>query len=227
MGVPTRPLRIRAVAAVCALAGSTVLVTACGNDEPTRARPAAAPTSATPAAPRHTEDQDEREAPIPAAKAPWGEAAATSVAEVPQGGLTGIELKRAAAGASPSPGAPTPGAPPQWAAGIAPPDGTVRTLRVDTASGKVTDSRVGPGQDADDKREAADLLRGAKQTPQLAVGTATGGKNGTVSAVRLDEGDADKVIRSVDVVTPEDWDETTAEVDATTGTILREHVDRD
>ncbi|MET9431002.1 PepSY domain-containing protein [Streptomyces sp. NPDC003036] len=230
MSVTNRTLRVRAVAAVCALAGSAALVTACGAEEVTRAGAAApTPTHAPPSRP-FTQDQADRKALVPAAKIPWDKAAATAVGEVPQGKLVEIDLKRATAAspspATPSPGTPTPGTP-LWAAEVATTDGTVRTVHVDAVTGKVTRSEADPDQDADDKRELADRLRTARQVPEQAVKTATDKKKGTVTAVHLDEDAANKLIWSVDVVTTDDWYKTTFDVDATTGKILREHVDRD
>ncbi|MFJ8650597.1 PepSY domain-containing protein [Streptomyces sp. NPDC093546] len=230
MSVTNRTLRIRAVAAVCALAGSAALVTACGAEEATRAGAAApTPTHAPPSRP-FTQDQADRKALVPAAKVPWDKAAATAVGEVPQGKLVEIDLKRATA-ASPSPATPSPGTPapgtPLWAAEVATTDGTVRTVHVDAVTGKVTRSEADRDQDADDKRELADRLRKARQVPKQAVQTATDKKKGTVTAVHLDEDDANKLIWSVDVVTTDDWYKTTFDVDATNGKILREHVDRD
>ncbi|MEU7279770.1 PepSY domain-containing protein [Streptomyces sp. NPDC045431] len=252
MSVTNRTLRVRAIAAVCALAGSAALVTACGAEEVTRAGAAApTPTHATPS-PRLTQDQAERKALVPAAKVGWDKAAATAVGEVPRGKLVEIELKRATA-ASPSPGSPSPGdtanpfnpspatpspaspspgtgptpGAPEWVAKVAGTDGTVRTLHIDAVTGKVTRSQVERGQDADDKRELTDRLGRAERTPQQAAKTATDKRKGTVTAVQLDEDDANRLIWSVDVVTTKDWYKTTYDVDAANGRVLREHVDRD
>ncbi|WP_031078471.1 PepSY domain-containing protein [Streptomyces sp. NRRL S-118] len=247
MSATTRPLRIRAVAAVCALAGSAALVTACGKDEVTHAGAVAA-AQAIPSPP-FTRDQADRKALVPAAGVSWDKAAATAVAEVPQGRLAGIEPERPGTRrgtgspgpgtpdpfvpspvtptpGSPSPGSPTPGTP-VWTAEVAAPDGTVRTVLVNAVTGRVAQSQAGPDQDADDERELTGRLDRAQQTPQRAAATATGKKKGTVTAVRLDEDDAGTLIRSVDVVTPEDWYKTTFEIDAVSGKILRERVGRD
>ncbi|GAA2480925.1 PepSY domain-containing protein [Streptomyces gobitricini] len=222
----TAQLRLRgltAVVAVCAAAAASPLLTGCGDaGEPRVAAAAPSPHSSPTgtASPRRlTEDQAERQALLKAAKVPWDKAAGTAVAGVREGKLAEIELKwaRSAVG-SPSPGPRTP----EWDTAVAAQDGTVHTVRVDAVSGKVTESRVEPGQDPDDKRELADRLGAATVTPQRAVKAATDRKKGTVTAVRLDD-----TVWSVDVVTTNDWYKTTYDVDARTGEIVREHVDRD
>ncbi|MBL1104298.1 PepSY domain-containing protein [Streptomyces sp. 5-8] len=50
---------------------------------------------------------------------------------------------------------------------------------------------------------------------------------GTVTAVELEDSDGGTPTWSVDVVTTDDWNKTTFDIDATDGKILREHVDRD
>ncbi|MEV4685412.1 PepSY domain-containing protein [Streptomyces kurssanovii] len=184
--------------------------------------------SPTGTATRLTDDQAERRALVPAAKVTWDKAADTAVGEVSGSKLVEIELTRAEAGstASPASPAPSPGGP-EWAAEVATQDGTRHTVRVDAVSGRVIGSQPDPEQDAEDKQETADLLGKAKVTAQQAVKTATGRKQGTVSTVALDNDDAGKVIWSVDVVTQNDWYLTTFDVDAASGQILREEVDRD
>ncbi|MBB5933083.1 PepSY domain-containing protein [Streptomyces zagrosensis] len=115
----------------------------------------------------------------------------------------------------------------EWIATVAAKDGTAHTVRIDAASGKVLHSAAEADQDADDKRELAQRIAKAKQTPQQAAKVATGKKNGTVSSIELDDNDAGTLLWSVDVVTPKDWNKTTYDVDATTGKVTREHVDRD
>ncbi|WP_344493979.1 PepSY domain-containing protein [Streptomyces enissocaesilis] len=157
-----------------------------------------------------TEDQAERKALLPSAEVSYDKAARTAVGEVPGGKLTGIELRNG----------------PEWTAEVAAEDGTAHSVRIDAVSGKVTRSGAEADQDADDKRELADRLAGAKQTWQQAARTATGKKSGTVSSVQLDD-DGGALIWSVDVVTTGDWDKTTFDIDAASGKIVREHVDRD
>ncbi|MGI5480888.1 PepSY domain-containing protein [Streptomyces lavendofoliae] len=225
---PRPRLRVlTAVAAVCAATATAPLLTGCGEAREPRA--AAAPTAgassphrsppASRAPQRLTEDQAERKALIGAAKVPWDKAAGTAVAGVGKGRLAGTELEwaRSTVG-SPSAGPRTP----EWVTAVAAEDGTVHTVRVDAVSGRVTESRVDPGQDRDDKRELSGRLRAATVTPQRAAGTATGRKKGTVTAVGLDD-----ARWSVDVVTTNDWNKTTYDIDARTGKVVREHVDRD
>ncbi|MGW0776739.1 PepSY domain-containing protein [Streptomyces sp. NPDC002835] len=185
---------------------------------------------------RLTDDQAERRALVPAATVTWDKAADTAVGEVAGSKLVEIELTRYQSGgpaspspspASPSPSpSPSPGAP-AWAVDVATEDGTVHTVHVDAASGQVLGSRQESDQSADEKRRITDRLAQAKTTPEQAVQTATGRTDGTVTAVELDNDDADKLIWSVDVVTQADWNKTTFDIDATNGKILREQVDRD
>lgn len=242
MNVPTHALRLRAAVPGCLLACSALLLTACGTDKGTEVSAAAAQTgsptstasptgspSPTDTATSLTDDQAERRALVPAATVTWNDAADTAVGEVSGSKLVEIELTRSENGAtstpSPSP-SPSPGTP-VWAAEVATEDGTVHIVHVDASSGEVLRSEQETDQDADDKRRIADRLAEAEVTAQQAVTTATGRTDGTVTAVQLDNDDADRLIWSVDVVTQADWNKTTFDIDATNGEILREQVDRD
>ncbi|MFK0117568.1 PepSY domain-containing protein [Streptomyces sp. NPDC090994] len=193
-----------------------------------------------------TEDQAERKALVPQVEVAWDQAADTAVKEVSGGKLTEIELDSAsgespsATSASPgatatsaSPGATASPAPapskgaPVWVAKVAASDGTVREVGIDAVTGKVFRSEADTDQSADDKSEIADRLSQADQTAEQAAKAATDKTDGTVTAVKLDENDDQKLIWSVDVVTTDNWNKTTYEVDAGNGEILREHVDRD
>ncbi len=213
----------RAGSALCAAAASAVLMSGCGDDnggggEASPGATAGNTTASTPAqtnSPSNTggltEDQAERKALLPSAKVGYDKAASTAVGEVPGGRLTGIELKNG----------------PEWTAEVAAEDGTAHSVRIDAVSGRVTQSGAEADQDADDKRELTDRLAGAKQTWQQAARTATEKKRGTVSSVKLDDNDGGTLIWSVDVVTTDDWNKTTFDIDAASGKIVREHVDRD
>ncbi|MGA5170546.1 MULTISPECIES: PepSY domain-containing protein [Streptomyces] len=222
----TRQFRLRglpAAVAVCAAAATAPLLTGCGNaDEPrvTAAAPSAPGTATATAPPRRTtRDQAERKALIQATEIPWDKAAGTAVAGVRDGRLTEIELRWARPTvASPGAGPRTP----EWDTAVAAPDGTLHTVRVDAVSGQVTESRVDPGQDQDDKRELTARLAAATVTPRQAADTATGRTKGTVTALQPDD-----AVWSVDVVTTGDWNKTTYDVDARTGKVVRRHVDRD
>ncbi|WP_208639959.1 PepSY domain-containing protein, partial [Streptomyces tricolor] len=98
---------------------------------------------------------------------------------------------------------------------------------VDAVTGKAGQEQAKPDQDPDDKRELADRLEKATVTPQQAAQTATDKTKGTVSAVELDDSDGGTPKWSVDVVTTDDWNKTTYDIDASDRKILREHVDRD
>ncbi|KFG77242.1 PepSY domain-containing protein [Streptomyces mutabilis] len=181
-----------------------------------------------------TDDRSERQALVPLAKVTWDKAADTAVEEVPEGKLVDLELKRTSAEATASTGSPSPSTPnpapsqgaPQWEAKVATSDGTVHRIDIDAVSGEVFRTRA-ENQDADDKQQIADLLKKATQTPEQAVKAATDKAKGTVTHVELDENDDQKAIWSVDVVSTDNWNKTTVDVDATNGKILREHVDRD
>ncbi|MEU9187792.1 PepSY domain-containing protein [Streptomyces sp. NPDC048484] len=167
-----------------------------------------------------TEDQRERKALLPDDKTGYREAARIATGEVPGGTLTKIELKRDAAGKA------------VWESTVAEKDGAEHEVNVDAASGKVVQSRTESDQDADDKRKLSDRLSDAKISSQQAVKKATAEETkGTVTSVELDDTDDDTdddtTIWSVDLVTTEDWNKTTYDVDATNGKILRTHVDRD
>ncbi|WP_079154513.1 PepSY domain-containing protein [Streptomyces subrutilus] len=211
--------RLQALAVGVAVS-STLLAGACGA--------AKAPVTAAPAAPTSpqatatgggglTEDQRERMTLVPQAKLQWDKAADTAVGTVPASRLVDIELTTAGA----APGSSPATAMPVWDVTVAAADGTVHDVHVDAVNGKVTRSRVEPGQDAEDKSEVAEQLKAVTTTAQQAVKTATDRKAGTVTAVELDDD-----VWSVDVVTP-DWNKTTYDIDAAKGTVVREHVDRD
>ncbi|MGW0364438.1 PepSY domain-containing protein [Streptomyces sp. NPDC002990] len=214
--------RLRSLA-VCLAVSSALVLTACGEGDrdpvaaaaPTPASRQPSPTGTAPL----TEDQRERMQLVPAAKISWQQAMDTAVGEVPQSRLVESELTSArdgATGASPTPGNPF------WDITVATQDGTAHDVQVDAVTGSVTQSRVEPGHDADDKRELAQQLRKATVTPQQAVQTSTGRKQGTVTALELDDD-----MWSVDIVTPNDWNKTTYDIDAAKGNVVREHVDRD
>ncbi|MFF7178036.1 PepSY domain-containing protein [Streptomyces sp. NPDC008121] len=219
------PSRLRGLA-VCLAVTSTLLAGACGG--------ATAPVTAAPDAPSSpaaspsggaglTEDQREREALVPAAKITWNKAGDTAVAEVPDGRLVDIELTtaRGTASGTPAPTGPAAPGPPVWDVTVAAKDGTLHDVQVDAVTGKVTRSRVEPGQDADDKSEVTEQLAAATVPAPQAVKTATARKAGTVTAVELDD-----TVWSVDIVT-RDWNKTTYDIDSAKGTVVREHTDRD
>ncbi|MEU3661294.1 PepSY domain-containing protein [Streptomyces sp. NPDC032940] len=182
------------------------------------------------------EDKAERKALVPMAKVTWDKAADTAVKEVSGGKLVDLELKKTTAEATASPtGSPMPSTPnpapsagsPEWEAKVAASDGTVTRVDIDAVSGKVFRTQVEPGQDADDKKEIADRLGKATQTPQQAVKAATGEAKGTVTGVELDENDQQQVVWAVDVVNTDNWNKTTVGVDATNGKVLSQDVDSD
>ncbi|MFE2051082.1 PepSY domain-containing protein [Streptomyces sp. NPDC059459] len=238
---------LRSMAVICALGSSVLLMTGCTNADTTRSsvaeaaqttpatNTASATNSASPSPSASlTEDQAERKALVPLAKVTWDKAADTAVKEVPEGKLVDLELKRTTAEATASTGSPSPSMPnpapsqgaPEWEAKVAASDGTVTRIDIDAVSGKIFRTQA-EDQDADDKTQVSDMLKKATQTPQQAVKVATDNAKGTVTHVELDESDDQKVMWSVDVVSTDNWDKATVDVDATNGKVLRENVDSD
>ncbi|MFJ9668098.1 PepSY domain-containing protein [Streptomyces sp. NPDC101219] len=238
---------VRSLAAVCALGASALLLTACGSSGTDRADvAAAAPTSpgatsatATSASPSPSaslsEDQTERKDLINATKVTWQKAADAAVQEVPDSQLVGLELKPTPADVTATPGtagpstpnpAPSPGAP-EWEAKVATEDGTVHRVEIDAVNGKVFRSQAEQDQSADDKQEIVNRLNDATQAPEQVVKAATDKVEGTVTGLELGQDDNDQVMWSVDVVNNDTWVLTSVEVDAASGEVLREQVDRD
>ncbi|MER5785407.1 PepSY domain-containing protein [Streptomyces mobaraensis] len=231
-----RPPRRVAPPAVCGAAAAVLLLAGCGDDggkagSPSAGSPSAgasppgsrAPTVTGPSpAPERplTTDQAERKALVPAAKAGWEQAARAATGDVAGGKLLAVELKRAPDGG------------PEWHAEVATADGTSHSVVVDGVTGNVVKSSTDTDQDSDDKRERADHLKAARVTPQDAATTATDRGKGTVTTLELETidektGRGGKPIWKVDVVTPNDWNKTTYDIDATDRAVLREHVDHD
>ncbi|MFH8610724.1 PepSY domain-containing protein [Streptomyces sp. NPDC018029] len=206
---------------MCAAVAAGALLTGCGNDDGDAAKTdaseagrAASPTMSADGG-TLTDDQAERKALVPKAKVGYEDALKSALATVDNSKPVSIELKG------------TPDAP-RWEAEVATEDGTPHSVRVDAVTGKADKPKADTDQDADDKRELADWLKKATVTPQQAVETATNKKKGTVTSVELDDSDKGRtVLWSVDVVTTDDWNKTTFDVDATDRKILREHVDKD
>ncbi|WP_369216338.1 PepSY domain-containing protein [Streptomyces flavofungini] len=215
------PALTRGAGVLCAVAVAGALLTGCGGDDKdsgtsTGAGEAAeTPSASVSASDRNlTDDQAERKDLIPKAKVGYDEALRTAVAAVPKSKPVSIELK----------GPPDM---PMWHAEVATDDGTEHTVRVDAVTGKTGQNRAKDDQDADDKRELADWLKQATVTAPQAAKVATDKKKGTVSSVELDDTDKGGPMWSVDVVTTDDWNKTTYDIDATDKKVLREHVDRD
>ncbi|CAM5329898.1 PepSY domain-containing protein [Streptomyces griseus] len=163
-------------------------------------------------------DDDDRESPSPTATgSPTGTASPTGSASP-----TGTASPTGSASSSASPGAEGP----VWVAEVAEKDGTVHTVRINAVDGKVIEARVDADQDADDKKETADRLAQATQTPQQAAKVATEKKKGTVTSVSLDDNEGNGIMWQVDVV-GSDWKKTTFDVDAKNDTIIREETDND
>lgn len=248
-GTP-RARHLRLVGAVCAVVASAALVTGCGEDSD-KTTSAAATSEAAKTVPKQdatpskspsgsaslTQDQKERKALLAATKVTYDKASATAVEKVPDSKLTDLDLEgldddsddgddRDDASGSPSPSPSGSSGTPQWVAEVAEKDGTVHTVRIDAVSGKVISSAPDSDQDADDKKETADWIARAEQTPEQAAKVATDKKKGTVTSIGLDDNDSNALIWSVDVVT-DDWNKTDFEIDAVKGTVTREDVDRD
>lgn len=197
----------------------------CGNDNDGAEKGAAsdsAQPSSTPSGPaspsasasRLTEDQAERKALAPRAKVGYDKAMTAAVRAVSGSKPVSIELKG-------------PAGKPGWEAEVATDDGTESTVRVDAVTGEAGRPRTEADQDGDDKKELADRLAKATVTPQQAAATATGRTKGTVTSVELDDTDQGGPMWSVDIVTTNDWNKTTYDIDATDRKVLRRHTDRD
>ncbi|MFB7598898.1 hypothetical protein ACFC02_30185, partial [Streptomyces sp. NPDC056160] len=110
----TNALRIppvRAIAAICALGGSALLMTACSNGSTGSSvaeAAEAAPASASPSPSASlSKDQAERRDLLAKAHVGWAKAAGTAVKEVSGGKLVSIELKKASHNSTSSPAAAT------------------------------------------------------------------------------------------------------------------------
>ncbi|MGW6533818.1 PepSY domain-containing protein [Streptomyces venezuelae] len=215
-----RPALTRGTGLICVAAAAGALLTGCGNDDgdtpksdSSTAGRAASPSSSDGG--NLTDDQRERKELVPKAKVGYDKALDAAVATVDKSKPVSIELK----------GTPDK---PVWKAEVATADGASHDVDVDAVTGKAGQARADNDQDQDDKRELADWLKKATVTPQQAAQTATDKKKGTVTSVELDDSDkGDMVLWSVDVVTTDDWNKTTYDIDATNRKIVREHVDRD
>ncbi|MER5551915.1 PepSY domain-containing protein [Streptomyces sp. NPDC002793] len=141
-------------------------------------------------------------------------------------------------GASPSPeasvspsgtGSPSPSGSagsPKWVAEVVEEDGTAHEVTIDAVSGEVIDSAPDADQSDADKKELADRISKATQTPEQAAKVATDKTKGWVTSIGLDENDSKALVWQVDVVS-EDYKKTTFDVDAAKGTITDEQVDDD
>ncbi|MEU2428456.1 PepSY domain-containing protein [Streptomyces sp. NPDC007861] len=211
--------RGRAVGVLGAVAAAAVLVAGCGDggkDESSAAatKPPAQPVN-QPTTGALTEDQTERKDLVGAVKTDWEQAADAAVAKVPDGELVEIELKR-------SDGVM------EWDSEVATSDGTSYDVHVDAVTGQVIRSQVEGDQDNEDRQQLADRLSKAKTTAQQAASTATDRKQGTVTSVGLGGGNGGAApVWSVDVVSTDDWSKTDFDIDAASGEILRQEVDRD
>ncbi|MEU0981585.1 PepSY domain-containing protein [Streptomyces griseus] len=240
----SRSRTLKTVGALGMAAATAVLMTGCGQspDSATSAATSEAAkvvpqkqTTSPSASARLTEDQQERKKVLDATKVTFDDAATTATGEVAGGKLVDLDLEGVDdddQDQSPSPtGSGSPSASPGsegpiWVAEVAEKDGTVHTVRINAVDGKVIEARVDADQDADDKKQTADRLAQATQTPQQAAKVATEKKKGTVTSVGLDDNDGKGVVWQVDVV-GSDWKKTTFDVDAKTDTIVREETDND
>ncbi|MEU5894688.1 MULTISPECIES: PepSY domain-containing protein [Streptomyces] len=218
-----RPARTRSTGLICVAAAAGALLVGCGNDDgdntqtdtSTAGRAASPSSSPSSDGGGLTDDQRERKELVPKAKVGYDKALDAAIATVDKAKPVSIELK----------GTPDK---PVWKAEVATADGATHDVDVDAVTGKAGQARADNDQDQDDKRELADWLKKATVTAQQAAQTATDKKKGTVTSVELDDSDkGDTVLWSVDVVTTDDWNKTTYDIDAANRKIVREHVDRD
>lgn len=219
----------RVMGLICAAAAAGAVLTGCGNNNgdgggtgnnplppplpPLSPSQAAAATGSPTGA--LTQDQADRKALVARAKVSYDKALRAAVAAVPASKPVSAELE----------GSDVVG--PRWDTQVATSDGTVRSVRVDAVSGKADPPRTETDEDGDDRRKLAGWLKKATVTAEQAARTATDKTKGTVTSIELDDSDDGKLMWSVDVVTPKDWNKTTFDVDATNRKVLREHVDAD
>ncbi|WP_244329837.1 PepSY domain-containing protein [Streptomyces platensis] len=213
-----RPAGPRTIGLVCAVAAAGALLSGCGSSGSDTASPqkSAAPSRAVPAtAASLNADQAQRKALVPTAKVDYGQALKAAIAAVPSSEAIAAELK----------GTPSS---PYWDTVVATTDGTAYAVRVDAVSGKAQKPQP-QSDDPDDKQELAARLGKATVTAQQAAQTATEKTKGTVTTIELGDADHgnDTVAWTVGVVTTDDWNETTYEIDATNRKVLWMHVDQD
>ncbi|MGA5560849.1 PepSY domain-containing protein [Streptomyces platensis] len=217
-----RPAGPRTIGLVCAVAAAGALLSGCGSGGSDTASPqkSAAPSRAVPATAASPSgslnaDQAQRKALVPRAKVDYGQALKAAIAAVPSSEAIAAELK----------GTPSS---PYWDTVVATTDGTAYSVRVDAVSGKAQKPQP-QSDDPDDKQELAARLGKATVTAQQAAQTATEKTKGTVTTIELGDADHgnDTVAWTVGVVTTDDWNETTYEIDATNRKVLWMHVDQD
>ncbi|MFM9372759.1 PepSY domain-containing protein [Streptomyces sp. Da 82-17] len=237
-----RSHQLRAAGVLCGVAVLGGLVTGCGSgnggdggEKPPKAaavaeapvpsqtpsgagtaKPTGSPSASPSPGSTLTDDQAERKALVPKVKVAYDKALTAAVEAVPDSKPVAIELQSDQNGA------------PWWDAEVAKTDGSVSKVRVDAVTGKADKPQADSDQDADDKKQLADLLGKAKITPEDAAAVALEKTpKGTVSSVELDDDDQGATIWSVDVVNPQDWSKTSYDVDAVSKKILKQDVDRD
>ncbi|MFI5523389.1 PepSY domain-containing protein [Streptomyces platensis] len=216
-----RPAGPRTIGLICAVAAAGALLSGCGNSDDTSSpQKSAAPSRAVPATAASpsgslSADQAQRKALVPQAKVDYGQALKSAIAAVPASEAIAAELK----------GTPSS---PYWDTVVATTDGTAYSVRVDAVSGKAQKPQP-QSDDPDDKQELAARLGKATVTAQQAAQTATEKTKGTVTTIELGDADHgnDTVAWTVGVVTTDDWNETTYEIDATNRKVLWMHVDQD
>lgn len=217
-----RPAGARTIGLVCAVAAAGALLSGCGSSGSDTASPqkSAAPSRAVPATAASPSgslnaDQAQRKALVPKAEVDYGQALKAAIAAVPSSEAIAAELK----------GTP---ASPYWDTVVATTDGTAYAVRVDAVSGKAQQPQP-QSDDPDDKQQLAARLGKATVTAQQAAQTATEKTKGTVTTIELGDADHgnDTVAWTVGVVTTDDWNETTYEIDATNRKVLWMHVDQD
>ncbi|MFG2094939.1 PepSY domain-containing protein [Streptomyces sp. NPDC048612] len=216
-----RPAGPRTIGLVCAVAAAGALLSGCGTSDDTGSpqksagSPAVPATAAASPSGSLSSDQAQRKALVPKAKVDYGQALKAAIAAVPSSEAIAAELK----------GTP---ASPYWDTAVATSDGTAYAVRVDAVSGKAQKPQP-QSDDPDDKQELAGRLSKATVTAQQAAETATEKTKGTVTTIELGDADHgnDTVAWTVGVVTPDDWNETTYEIDATNRKVLWMNVDQD
>jgi uncharacterized membrane protein YkoI len=209
-----RTTAVRNTSAVLALT-CAALLTGCGSDSDKDESSPSKSTSPSATGKNLTDDQQENKQEIKAATVGLGEAARTALAKKSGTELIDIDLEGKRDGN------------PVWEGTTASPDGSANEFRVDAVTGKATAFQADPDDDADDRKERADLLKQSTVRWEKALATAHQKHTGTPTSVELDADDGTPPAWSIDVVPVTDWYTTTVKISAVDGKIQSTHTDRD
>lgn len=209
----------RAMTTLAALAAGSLVLAGCGSDDDEQGGEApsspatvtASPTERESGTPLDDDAQDHKDL-LAATKVSLADAARSAEAKQPDTKIVEIELDREGGGT------------PRWEVTLAEDDGTAHVVHVDAASGKAAAPRDSDDNDTDDRTDRATLLGDSKVDAEAAVRAATDRSSGTPVHADLDMDGGDPVWQ-VDVVAKDTYRETTLDVSASDGKVLREDTD--